>query len=302
MHKKCLGRKESGMSLFQRNALKKYTLPSDGAIYLTSLDGNQVTKVPYLLGQDAPALNRLDFQHVFLKGVLQTNHLAPIVSPKAVLDVGSGTGRWVVEVAQEFPQARVTGIDINPTTPQAAPLSAQFIQQDILKGLPFSSQSFDYLHSRFLVAAVPVVSWSELLREYMRVTRPGGWIELFEGGTTFLNVGPLTQQYLAWWELLGKQRGINASLMGQIPYLMQKIGMQNIQAQVLHVPVGKWGGRAGTMLLANLVAGWGALRSTFVSQVGIDPVLFDNTFQALPQEWEERHTVYEYVIAVCQIK
>ncbi|MGH2506940.1 MAG: class I SAM-dependent methyltransferase, partial [Ktedonobacteraceae bacterium] len=90
------------MSLLQRNVLKKYTLPSDGAIYLTNLDGNQVTKVPYLLTQDTPELNRLDFQHVFLKGVLQTNHLAPIVSPRAILDIGSGTGRWTVEIAQEF--------------------------------------------------------------------------------------------------------------------------------------------------------------------------------------------------------
>lgn len=290
------------MSLFQRNASKRRTLPSDGEIYLTSLDSNQVTKVPYLLSQDAPALNRLDFQHVFLKSVLQTNHLSPLVSPKAVLDVGSGTGRWVVEMAQEFPQTRITGIDINPTTPPNAPVSAQFIQQDILKGLPFPSQSFDYLHARLLVAAVPVAAWPGLLREYIRVTRPGGWIELFEGGTTFVNTGPLTQQYLAWWDQLGKQKGIDASLMEQLPHLMQKLGLQNIQAHLLHVPVGKWGGRAGTMLLANLVAGWGALRDTFVSQVGVDPILFDNTFRALPQEWEERHTMYEYVIALSQIK
>ncbi|MGH2507445.1 MAG: class I SAM-dependent methyltransferase, partial [Ktedonobacteraceae bacterium] len=140
-----------------------------------------------------------------------------------------------------------------------------------------------------------------LLREYTRVTRPGGWIELFEGGTTFFNSGPLTQQYLAWWEQLEKLKGINASRMEQLPHLMQKLGMQNVQAQRLHIPVGKWGGRAGTMLLANLVSGWGSLKNIFVSQVGVDPIFFDNTFQALPQEWEERHTMYEYVIAVCQI-
>lgn len=290
------------MSLFhrsQRNALKQPPLPSDGAIYLTNLNSDQVTKVPYLLAQDTPALNRLDFQHVFLRGVLQTNHLSPLVSPGAILDVGSGTGRWTVEIAQEFPMARVMGIDINPTIPNA-PLTVQFIQQDILKGLPFPSKSFDYLHARLLVAAIPATSWAELLREYMRVMRPGGWIELFEGGTTFLNTGPLTQQYLTWWDQLGKQKGIDASLMKHLPHLMQNLGMPNIQSKLLHIPIGKWGGRAGTMLMANLVSGWGALKNTLVSQIGVDPIHFDNTFQALPQEWEERHTMYEYVIALCQ--
>lgn len=287
--------------LFRRTSSKKHTLPSDGGIYLTNLGNDQVTKVPYLLAHDAPEHNRLEFQHFFLKGILQTNYLAPLVSPEAILDVGSGTGRWVIEMAQEFPQARVTGIDIAPTIPPA-PLTVQFVQQDILKGLPFPSKSFDYLHARLLVAAIPVDSWPGVVREYIRVTRPGGWIELFEGGTTFVNAGPHTQQYLAWWDQLGKQRGIDASMMGQLPHLMQDLGIHNIQARLLHVPVGKWGGRAGTMLLANLVSGWGALKGAFGSQVGVNAELFDRTFQALPLEWEELHTMYEYVIATGQVQ
>lgn len=288
--------------LFQRNSSKKYALPSDGAVYLTNMDEDRITNVPYLLTQDTPALNRLDFQHAFLKGILQTNHLAPIASPKAILDVGSGTGRWVVEMAQEFPQAHVTGIDIHPTIPPNTPPTVQFIQQDILKGLPFPSRNFDYLHARLLVAAVPANAWPALLREYVRVTRPGGWIELFEGGTTFLNPGPLTQQFLAWWQQFSKQKGINAALMEHLPNLMHKLDLRNIHTKVLHVPVGKWGGRAGAMLLANLVSGWGGLKPLFVSQIGVDETLFDNTLRALPEEWEERHTRYEYVIVIHQVE
>lgn len=284
---------------FQRTP-KRRSLPPDGAIYLTDLEGNQVTKVPYLLEHTTPELNRLDFQHIFLRNVLQTNYLSPIIAPRAILDVGSGTGRWALEMSQEFPQARITGIDINPTIPNAPP-TVQFIQHDILKGLPLPTKSLDYVHSRLLVMAVPVDDWSGLLQEYIRVTRSGGWIELFEGGTTFLNAGPLTQQFLVWWEQFGKQRGIDPSLMENLPYLMQQLGQQNVHAKFLHVPVGKWGGRAGNMLLANIISGWGALRQTFISQVGVDPILFDNTFRALPGEWEERHTRYEYIITMCRV-
>ncbi len=290
------------MGLFDLFRRKRRALPTDGSIYLTQVSGEQITptKVPYLLAHDATEQNRLDFQHFFLKAILQMNYLAPIQNPSAILDVGSGTGRWAIEIAQQFPQARVTGIDIASTIPDA-PLNAQFVQHDILQGLPFPTGSFDYVHSRLLVAAIPTSAWMGLLREYRRVTRPGGWIELLEGGTTFLNEGPFTQQYLAWWNQISQQRGIDASFMSNLPDLLQQIGLENQQSQLLHVPVGKWGGRAGAMLLTNLVAGWGGLKTAFVSQAGVDPVLFDRTFQALPNEWERNRSLYEYVIAFGQV-
>lgn len=288
--------------IFRRKSAKQRVLPSDGGIYLTDASGAQIstTRVPYLLSHDLTEQNRLDFQHFFLKGILQTNYLAPLRNPDALLDVGSGTGRWTIEMAQQFPNARITGIDIAPSSP-SAPLNVQFVQHDVLKGLPFSSQSFDYTHSRLLVAAIPTKSWAGLLREYLRVTRPGGWIEIFEGGTTFLNAGEHTRQYLAWWQQISQPRGIDASFISHLPDLMQQLGYVNMQSQLLHVPVGRWGGRAGTMLLTNLVSGWGGLKSAFVAQAGVDPVLFDRTFQALPGEWEEKRSMYEYVIAIGQV-
>lgn len=288
--------------LFRRKMAKQRSLPSDGGVYLTNASGDEVapTRVPYLLAHDLTEQNRLDFQHFFLKGILQTNFMAPLDNPSTLLDVGSGTGRWIIEMAQQFPNARVTGIDVAPTTP-SAPLNAQFVQHDILKGLPFPDASFDYVHSRLLVAAIPTHAWVGLLREYLRVTRPGGWVELFEGGTTFQNAGPYTQQFLAWWDQLSQPRGIDASFMSQLPDLMQQKGFENVQNQLLHVPLGNWGGRAGTMLLTNIVSGWGGLKSVFVSQVGVDPASFDQVFQALPREWEESRSMYEFVIAVGQV-
>ena len=124
--------------LFRRKAAAQRLLPSDGGIYLTGTDGEQVTttKVPYLLAHDPAEQSRLDFQHVFLKGILQKNYLAPITDPSALLDVGSGTGRWAIEMAQAFPATRVTGIDVAPTVSSGA-LNAQFVQHDILKVCPF---------------------------------------------------------------------------------------------------------------------------------------------------------------------
>jgi hypothetical protein len=55
------------------------------------------------------------------------------------------------------------------------------------------------------------------------------------------------------------------------------------------------------MLLTNLVSGWGGLRDAFVSKAGVNPAHFDRVFQALPGEWEEKRSMYEYVIALGQV-
>jgi methylase of polypeptide subunit release factors len=51
--------------------------------------------------------------HEILLHVLGDNlYLAPLENPQAILDVGTGTGIWAVEVAEKFPDCEVIGTDI----------------------------------------------------------------------------------------------------------------------------------------------------------------------------------------------
>jgi methylase of polypeptide subunit release factors len=67
--------------------------------------------------------DRLDMTHhlhtLALDGKL---HTAPIDKPdksvQRILDVGTGTGIWAVEMAQLYPSAVVTGTDISPIQPR----------------------------------------------------------------------------------------------------------------------------------------------------------------------------------------
>lgn len=48
----------------------------------------------------------------------QKRYLAPIGKhPEQILDLGTGTGIWAMDIADEIPSAQVTGIDIAPIQP-----------------------------------------------------------------------------------------------------------------------------------------------------------------------------------------
>jgi cyclopropane fatty-acyl-phospholipid synthase-like methyltransferase len=44
-------------------------------------------------------------------------HLAPIENPHRILDVGTGTGIWALDIAEQYPEAEVLGTDLSPIQP-----------------------------------------------------------------------------------------------------------------------------------------------------------------------------------------
>ena len=123
-----------------------------------------------------------------------------------ILDIACGPGGWVHDVAYEYPQIEVTGIDISrrmiayaQAQSRVRQLSnAHFQVMDILKPLEFPDASFDLINMRFGVAFMPPTAWPTLVRECKRVLRPGGVLRLteFEAPITTSN------SFDKGWELL----------------------------------------------------------------------------------------------------
>ena len=59
-------------------------------------------------------------------------------------------GRWAIEVASEFPTARVIGMDLAPIQPTLIPINCEFIVGDFTEDLyEFDDGSTDLVHSRY---------------------------------------------------------------------------------------------------------------------------------------------------------
>ena len=183
---------------------------------------------------------------------------------ESVLDVGCGTGRWAMELATQFPSANVIGVDIAPppVSEQAAPgFSADnytFVQGNVLERLPFADRSFDFVHQRYLIMGIPANRWPGVVAELMRVTRPGGWIELIETEPPY--GAPALNQLADWGKLLVSKRGIDFAVASQIGPLLTAAGAADVTARPLTIPVGKPGGRLGAMMVVDYLSALTAVR------------------------------------------
>jgi len=64
-------------------------------------------------------MNRLDLMHQMIRICMDNKlFLAPIGEKLGrILDVGTGTGIWAIEIGDEYPSAEVLGTDLSPTQP-----------------------------------------------------------------------------------------------------------------------------------------------------------------------------------------
>lgn len=56
--------------------------------------------------------DRLDLHHEIFLQLVEDLHKAPIKDPKRILDIGTGTGIWAVDMADRYPAAEVIGTDL----------------------------------------------------------------------------------------------------------------------------------------------------------------------------------------------
>ncbi|KAG8954661.1 hypothetical protein FRC04_011094 [Tulasnella sp. 424] len=207
--------------------------------------------VAYTLPSDSSEIKRLDQEHRMLKFVLNSNYVGNIKDvlastkekDKRIMDCGTGSGLWCIEVAEEFPQASVVGVDLAPIQPRFELFDLDGQQ------LPYPDGYFDVIHCRSVYMGIR--NYPLFLRECARVLRRNGMIILAEADSQPLTdnkriMAPeYAQGWTAFWteyrKTLGKN-GFDVSIPTRLRGLLQEIPSlrDNVVAQEALVPIGTW--------------------------------------------------------------
>ncbi len=245
------------------------TMSVDGSPTTMIAGRERVVGLPYALPADMEEINRLDFQHYMLRYAFQGNYAAPIGNPSSILDAGTGTGRWAIEMAQTFPNANVIGIDVKPpAVDQRADAGADlrppnytFVPGNLLEGLSFADGSFDFVHMRLLFTAIPHDRWPFVVGELARLTRRGGWVELVDS-IGLVDGGPHVDMLMEWIRQLAARRGVDLMDGSRILEYAQGAGLQNVRGHRADLPTGLHGQRLGSLVATDFFSvckGFGGL-------------------------------------------
>ncbi|KAJ7784467.1 hypothetical protein B0H16DRAFT_298953 [Mycena metata] len=104
--------------------------------------------------------------------------------PTKVLDIGCGTGTWILNCGMAWRHCHFVGVDVVPLHPDlgTSELSTRitWVQANFLEGLPFPNDEFDFVHIKRIALGVPEDKWDSLFEEIARVLKSGGAFELIE--------------------------------------------------------------------------------------------------------------------------
>lgn len=207
----------------------------------------------YLFPNDDDENSRLETQHQILKALQGRLFFAPLDpgSVCTVLDVGTGTGVWPIDLADSnlLPKAEIYGTDLSPVQPLDVPANVHFEIQDCVDQdwvRPYGS--VDYCHIRFLAGSL--VHYQDLIRSARRYLRPGtGWLECHELHPTPVSDDNTVDNDWAMkkWDddlhhaatqALDPPRPVR--LAGDIKKWMREAGYVDIHEHISKIPMGPW--------------------------------------------------------------
>ncbi|KAJ7925937.1 S-adenosyl-L-methionine-dependent methyltransferase [Mycena leptocephala] len=118
-----------------------------------------------------------------------------VAAPERSLDLGCGTGAWVIDAAKQWPDCDFVGFDLVDiqiplkSLPQEYASIAERISwvhgNFLTNKLPFEDDEFDHVHIHAIAQGVPENKWGILFEEINRILRPGGVVEIMENDVIF---------------------------------------------------------------------------------------------------------------------
>ncbi|OHF02529.1 hypothetical protein CORC01_02224 [Colletotrichum orchidophilum] len=186
--------------------------------------------------------------HAFRSGVKTIGDrlfLAPIDAAKThrILDVGTGTGIWAIEMGDLFPNAEILGNDLSAIQPPWVPPNVKFEIDDV-ESEWIGHNKYDFIFSRYMAGAL--ADWPTYMRRVYENLNPGGWAEFQDWDYMLYSDDGTTEgtELLKWMgyfmdacEALGRDGQVGPKLETLV---RENTGLINIVHKPFKIPAGPW--------------------------------------------------------------
>jgi SAM-dependent methyltransferase len=220
----------------------------------------------YNFPNDDEEQDRLDMiHHVFYRLIGDKLFLAPInPDGKRILDLGTGTGIWPIQLGDEHPGAElIVGNDLSPIQPHWAPSNVKFLVDDV--ELDWAEpEPYDYIHCKYMAGAIK--DWPRLVQQIYDNLKPGGWFEFVESANTLFSEdgslksgNPMVTMMNGLTEACEKI-GRTMDPAPKMKDWIQQAGFKNVTQQTFKLPIGSWPKdprlkECGTLMRINFLDG-----------------------------------------------
>ncbi|KAJ5246374.1 hypothetical protein N7468_001357 [Penicillium chermesinum] len=182
----------------------------------------------YPFPNDEEEQDRLAVMHHLFKLVLGGDlYRAPFARdrpPTRILDIGTGTGEWAIEISENFPGAEIIGTDLSPIQPGWVPSNCRFFIDDVESDWAFTpGEAFDFIHAR-------TMGWFEVQEFAMELSSDDG----------SHHMAPTVMEWLNRVNDASKQFGKDLNIAKDVAGWMRKEGYVNVHDDIYKAPVGGW--------------------------------------------------------------
>lgn len=198
-----------------------------------------------ILPTDEIEQDRMDIHHeIMLKVMDDRLYLAPLKNAHRVIDIGTGTGIWAIDYADQHPESEVIGTDLSPIQPKWIPSNCRFEVDDAELDWTFKTNHFDFIHVRNISQGI--ADFPRFVGQIFKHTKPGGYCELADltftvhsDDNTMADDNPV-KKYFLLLEKAMKMAGRPGYTAAQLEKFMRNAGFVDIVATSFKQPMGPW--------------------------------------------------------------